>query len=454
MKKRLWWRWVAKLGLGLSCLGIGLFFLPAAGPSRAAAANPLLTALQQAVAGYKDSVYTITLQNRIGKQARPAETIQVKSAKGGAVYLKWTGGPHQGREALYKPGWNNNLVWVKDGGVLSFSAASLSPDDPLVKRDYLRTLQFLSLDKLAEAVLSWQNDHQIAAADAPRTLVMTGPADKAIIAFAANGLPQSIEVTDAAGLREKYQLTDLRLNAGLTARDFDPANPAYGFPGYSPAGIFIDPERMNTALTQSWAKIKDYSCVLIKQERIKGKLQEKNTSLLKFRKPGDIYMKWIKEPHLGRELIYRLGKDEKLLVHEGGLLSVATVSLSLDSSLLRADTNHKLTELDIGNTLKMIYDNLYRGLKANEVTLQFKGGSDLGGRLVYTVESRFANAAARRYYSPRTVISHDVITGMPLKVVNYDAAGQLNEDFEWSQIRFNTGLTDRDFDPKNKDYKF
>jgi outer membrane lipoprotein-sorting protein len=315
-------------------------------------------------------------------------------------------------------------------------------------------MQFLSLDKLAEAILSWQTGHELAANDATRTLVLTGPADKATIVFAANGLPQSIEVSDEGGLREKYQLSEMRLNTGLAARDFDPANPAYGFPGYSAGGIFIAPERMNTALNQSWARIKDYTCVLFKQERLKGKLQDKNTVSLKFRKPGDIYLKWIKQPHEGRELIYRQGKDDKMLVHEGGMLRVAALKLDLDSPLVKMDTTHRLTELDIGYMLKMIYDNLYRGLKNGDVTLQFKGGGDQGGRLVYTVESRFANAAAQRYYAPRTVISHDVITGLPLKVVNYDAAGQLLEEFEWSQIRFNVGLTDMDFDYRNPNYKF
>jgi outer membrane lipoprotein-sorting protein len=435
---------------GLLCL-----LLASTAGASSADLERMLKTTDATLAGYQDCTFTFSLQNRIGGKLLPKETIEVQCARGGACYLKWTGTAHQGREVIYKPGWNNNKTWVKDGGLLSFTAVALDPNDPMIKRDYVRPVTFLAPENLVKAIKEIAAAGMAVTAGASRTFTVENADDSRVtVAFYANGLPQSIQAVSAQGqAMEQYEVSNLRLNAGLPANTFDPLNPAYGFPGYSSDGIFIHPDKMKAALERSWAAVKDYTCLLNKRERIRGEMQPRHTLALKFRKPGDIYAKWQKGPHEGRELLYRLGKDEKLLARESGVLGLTSVRLALDSSLVRRDTNHPLTDLDIGVALKTIYANLTPALPRNEVRLKFGGLQNIGGRYAYAVESWFQNVKARGYYAAHAYMCHDLQTGLPIKIVNWDERDQMFEEFEWTRLQFNVGLTDRDFDPANPDYR-
>ena len=65
------------------------------------------------------------LQNAVKGKMRAEESIAVKCDKDGAVYARWTGKAHGGRELIYKPGWNGGKVWIKEGGPLSFAAVAV-----------------------------------------------------------------------------------------------------------------------------------------------------------------------------------------------------------------------------------------------------------------------------------------------------------------------------------------
>ena len=46
-----------------------------------------------------------------------------------------------------------------------------------------------------------------------------------------------------------------------------------------------------------YAELKDYTCIMYKQERLGSKLQDVETIVLKYREhPKSIYMKWIAGP--------------------------------------------------------------------------------------------------------------------------------------------------------------
>src|SRR5437867_3031602 len=66
------------------------------------------------------------------------------------------------------------------------------------------------------------------------------------------------------------------------------------------AGFLALVDRMTEAVGQ----IRDYTCVFTREERVRGELLPMDTMFLKHRGPGVcIYMKWIEEPHRGREVI-------------------------------------------------------------------------------------------------------------------------------------------------------
>ena len=72
----------------------------------------------------------------------------------------------------------------------------------------------------------------------------------------------------------------------------------------------IDLEQIFRQSEQVLAGVDNYTAVLHKQERVKGELLAAETVALKFKKPFRVYMKWVAEPHKGRETLFVLGANE------------------------------------------------------------------------------------------------------------------------------------------------
>ena len=415
-------------------------------------ASAQLDSFIKSAAGNSGATYTLTLQNRTKSKMRPKEVILVKSQKGGALYLKWTSNSDKDRELIYKPGWNNGKAWVKPGGPLSCAAVSVGINDEYLKNLYVRPIVFLSLENLGKHINKWKSDGETTVNGNSLTIDQ-GEKGKVEVAFSADGKLSKLVVKASSGkVNEKYEFSNFKMGAGLSAADFDVNNAQYGFPGYSPSGIFIDPERLKKQLSASWNRVRDYTCTLTKRERIKGKLQPFHTMNVKFRKPGDIYAKWIKEEKKGREILYKANTDGKVLVKESGILGIKPLRIALESKLLKMDSKHSVAELDIGYALDIMFKSLHQGLKNNEVDIQFKGVKFIAGRMTYGIES--TSPKDKGYYAPRAILYLDVRTGLPVKIINYNVNNQIFEQFLWSNFKSNVGLTDEVFNEENPAYGF
>jgi len=447
---------VKRLSLSSAVAFCAVFSLALSPHSFCSEAEGTLRRMDDALARYQDSTYTLTIQNRVRGLMLPEQTIAVKTAKRGSIYMRWIGNCYKGRELLYRPGWNSDKAWIKEGGTMSFCAVSVGLFEPLITEESVHPITYFCMENLAREIRDWKENGTARIARDGYIMIERGDGNGTMaVLFSQKGFPERVEITERSGQSmEAWTLSDMHTNVGLSERDFEPGNPEYGFPGYSEQGIYVDPESLKTNLDRSWEGIKDYTCTLIKQERIKGRMQQKNTILLKFRKPCDLRLEWPKEPHKGRELIYRQGTDDKMLVRESGILGISPVRLSLDSWLTRGDTNHRITELDIGYAITMMHDNLYKALTRGDVRLTFLGTRLIGGRRAYMVECRLQNQKANGYYAARCITGHDQITGLPIKITNYDETNRMFEDLEWSELRFNVGLTDEDFNPNNPNDRF
>jgi outer membrane lipoprotein-sorting protein len=117
----------------------------------------------------------------------------------------------------------------------------------------------------------------------------------------------------------------------------------------------------------------------VKNERYEKKIV-KSEQLVKLNvNPKKIYMKLLKGPHSGTELLFVQGtNDGKALVSAGSF--VPTISLSPFSSLVRDQQRHTIYELGFLYTGDLIYDayTRYKG-KANEYA-KYEGLVDFDGR--------------------------------------------------------------------------
>ncbi len=119
------------------------------------------------------------------------------------------------------------------------------------------------------------------------------------------------------------------------------------------AGAF-DPREMLALIDEmdsSYSKVTDYVGVFYNQERIGGKLDDGQTSLVKFQKPFKVYMKFIDGPSKGTEALYVEGcYENKMLVRQEGICDCMTFSLDPKGLLAMHRKRHPVTELGFGFT--------------------------------------------------------------------------------------------------------
>lgn len=206
---------------------------------------------------------------------------------------------------------------------------------------------------------------------------------------------------------------------------------------------------------RKYAGISDYTCIVFKQERLDGKLQDIEKMLMKYRdKPLGIYAKWIDGPWKGREALYseNLVGTGKVRVRESGILGVIPVTLPVDAELAKRGSNHMLTELGLKYLIGMIEFDYRKAASRGDVTRINHGIVDYDGRKVYKMESVLPRDKSKGYYCYRLVHYIDFIRSLEIRAEMYTWDDQLYETYYYTQIKLNQGLTDKDFDPENPDY--
>jgi outer membrane lipoprotein-sorting protein len=203
------------------------------------------------------------------------------------------------------------------------------------------------------------------------------------------------------------------------------------------------------------SKTDSYSATFHKQERIKGRLKAKEVVFLKFGRPFKVYMKWIKEPGIGREVLYVEGWNQnKIKVRESWMGTGFSINIDPQGGIAMGSSRHPITDSGLEKFLSLLETNVRKGILRGET--QF---GELGEEIVYGSKSRkieylFPKESTRGYYCYRTVVNLDLESKVPIRARIYDWEGLLVEDYGYENLKLNTGLTDLDFDPKNPEYRF
>ncbi len=218
----------------------------------------------------------------------------------------------------------------------------------------------------------------------------------------------------------------------------------------------IDIESLLNEAQESYKQINDYTGIMYKQERIGKKMYPRETIFFKFAKPFKVYMKWIKDPYKGREMIYVDGwNDNKIKAHEGGLMGVVSVNLDPKGSMAMKGNRHPVTDMGIGNLLKVVQTNVNKAKKNGDSISVVKVGEEkVFGVDSIKLEATFPKEREKGYYCYRAIFWVDKEKKLPIKIMVYDWDDQLVEDYAYENLKFNVGLTDKDFDPSNKEYNF
>jgi hypothetical protein len=216
------------------------------------------------------------------------------------------------------------------------------------------------------------------------------------------------------------------------------------------------PLRMIGEARQVYGQVRDYQCILITQERVKGILNPEEVIQLSFRRdPFSVWLKWLAPKAIaGQEACYVSGKNQnkmKALKASGFGRGFGWVSLAVDDPMVKDHSRHQITETGFGNLIDR-FDKSWteeRPLNKNRVQI---AEYEYNQRRCYRVETTHTDFD-KRFYCYRSVVYFDKETKMPVRAECYDwprqngqtPDGELLECFSYINLQFNVNLPDATF---------
>jgi outer membrane lipoprotein-sorting protein len=244
--------------------------------------------------------------------------------------------------------------------------------------------------------------------------------------------------------------------------------------------------------------INDYTGYMDKQERFIGEMGGLEKTFFKFSRPFKVYIKFL-NVHNGREAIFVKGRNSnEVKVHKGTFPDI-NVNLDPQGGTAMEGNHHPITDFGLENTIRISAANLRKALKRGEGDFQVSDGGVVNGRPVWKIDAKLPKGGhyvtakddetlwdiARRtgqdmylimysnkdyddpddpdegdkvfiprYYGGRSELLVDKETYLPVKATTWDWNGRLYETYSYHGMKVNVGLTDKDFDPNNKEYNF
>lgn len=221
------------------------------------------------------------------------------------------------------------------------------------------------------------------------------------------------------------------------------------------AGADSDPEKWIDEAQAAYDRVTNYTAIFHKQQRVEGKLLPEETILVKFRKPASLYMKWIREPYGGSELIYVEGwNDNKVRAHRGGLLRLITRNLSPRDAGLMKDNLRPVTDTGIGFLLAAVANHVRQSTAGEGLRFSEPSEQTLYGRKTQMLELVLPEAHVTEHGGRKLLVYRDVENRLFIAIKVYDRNGELVESYSYERLDLDPQLTTADFDPKNPAYSF
>jgi hypothetical protein len=258
------------------------------------------------------------------------------------------------------------------------------------------------------------------------------------------------------GLNEPVFRISSRIDAVTAVRPEHPLDPAI--------------QIANEALDNFRKNIHDYSCTLVKQERINGQLWEPEYIYTEVRNrkvngshqvvPFSVYMYFLKPSKFkGREVMYVEGQNKgKLLAYEGCsavLRKLGTVSLKPESALAMKGNRYPITEAGMENLMVKLLEKGYRDRQRGECDVQFLRGAKINGRKCTVLQVTHPHARPHFDFHIARIFIDDELN-IPIRYAAYmwpskpGGKPELLESYTYLNVKLNVGLTEEDFDYKQK----
>ncbi len=205
----------------------------------------------------------------------------------------------------------------------------------------------------------------------------------------------------------------------------------------------------------TYAKTRDYSGYMVRQERVGGKLQAEQTAEIRVRtEPFSVYTLTLAPKSLfNQELAYMGGrKDEKVRVKAAGVAGAGGfVSVAADDAKATVDSKYAVTSTGIGAILKRVEAALDAEKVAKASPQVVMSEYKFNDRPCTKYEI-FCDRAHAKRFAARMVVYVDTEYKLPVRFEAYDApktgekTGELLECVSFVKLVFNAGLGDSVFD--------
>ncbi len=218
--------------------------------------------------------------------------------------------------------------------------------------------------------------------------------------------------------------------------------------------------------------VNDYTAKLIKRERIDDKLGEHEYMFAKVRSrktqngqvvvPFSVYLAFLKPAAVkGREVIYVENQNQgKFLAHEGGMKRMlGTHTLDPSGWLAMQGQRYPITEIGIENLVTKLIERGERDKRHGECQVQFLQGAKVSGRACTVIQVEHPEKVGPYDFHIAQVFLDDEYQ-IPVRYAAYTwpktqgGEPEILEEYTYQDLKFNVGLTDKDFDATNPDYGF
>ena len=195
----------------------------------------------------------------------------------------------------------------------------------------------------------------------------------------------------------------------------------------------------------------DYSGVLIKQERLRGRLGKEQWVDFKFREiPFSVSMHWTKNAGLGDRVLFAEGQwDGKMVVRPtSGLFRSLLGSVKKDprGDEARGNSLRTVDQFGFRHSAESLLEFYREGKARGVMREEFGGYAKVADRDCLVLIRYLPDGPEWPSYKTLTFL--DIHWRVPICVEGYDAADELVCKYVYKDVKFNVGLTDLDFTPK------
>ena len=231
-------------------------------------------------------------------------------------------------------------------------------------------------------------------------------------------------------------------------------------------------EFAKTAYARIDREVNDYTCNLYRRELVDGEDQHWQMMALKIRHekkendkiavPLSVYLRFLKPKKLeGRAVIYvRNQNNGDLIGRRGGRRNPSmTVQLAPTSPMAMEGNRYPITEIGFKNLAKRLIEVLEQEMEYRDGELEVWENAKVGDRKCTHYRLTHHEKRPNLTYHMAEVSVDDEL-GIPIRYGAYDfpkeegGKPQLLEQYVYTDVAINVGLTDKDFDPRNPSYDF